>query len=350
MKVNNEMSTFDEMFEDIPDEVVAGGLSREGLDKPPKKPSKKMKPTNLDAEMIAQVMRGGSTIDEEINRPFWKFPQLPPYPYDHFIPAFVLIVGMKGASKTSCALSFPGNIFALTFEKRGNLTRPWTKIFANDPRIQPFGVSEYIQRGSVGGYRDTSSTVYLKVVELMIRAIKHTEKFDWVLIDGLQSGHRITTQRMKSLNRIGAFENLPTKLLTRWGERTIYLENIVVDLACAIAKKGVIMSSQDVMGKPMFITKEEEKAGVTMDDIKAKDPKWMVKIKEDADTIVINEIVEEKLGRNRIKLKWQSTITTNKLGAVGRYDITLHDDPKATINLIKEILTSDIGFKPISYE
>lgn len=343
--------SFDELFEETPDEVVSGGLNKEGLDKP-SKPSKKTtkKIQKLDAGMIAQVMQGGETINEEINRPFWKFPKLPSYPYDHFVPAFILIVGMKGGSKTTCALSFPGNIFALTFEKRGNLTRPWTKIFGNDPRIQPFGVSEYIQRGSVGGYRDTSNTVYSKIVELMTRARLHEEKFDWVLIDGLQSGHRITTQRMKALNRIGAFDNLPTKLLTRWGERTIYLENIVIDLASAIAKKGVLLTSQDVMGKPMFITEEQKKAGITMSDIEAEDPKWMLKIKEDSDTIVINEIVEEKLGRSRIKLKWMSTVTTNKLGATGKYDITLHDNPKATIELVKNILTSDMGFQPIRYE
>ena len=321
--------------------------------KEPKK-IKVMKTSNLDKEMILEVMKGGKTIDDEINRPFWKFPQLPPYPYEHFIPAFLLFYGVeglsgKGAGKTTCALSVPGNIFALTFEKRGNLTSPWAKIFGHDPRIQPFGVSEFIERGSIGRYRDTSNTVYSKIIDLMTRAIRHTEKFDWVVLDGLQSGHRITTQRMKALNNIGAFENLPTKLLTRWGERTLYLENIVIDLASAIATKGVILTAQNMKGKPMFVTKEQEKAGITMDNIEAKEPKWMEQIKEVVDAVILNEVSIKRLGEGRQKLKWGALISTNKQGGTGPYDITLQENKNATKNLIKEILTSEMGFDVIKY-
>lgn len=359
--------SFDDMFEDTKEVVKPVGENaplpdrlpdaREGRKLKPTKPSKSpkkkmktMKTSNLDDETIEEVMRGGETIDDEINRPFWKFPQLPDYPYDHFVPAYIMMYGDKGAGKTSAAFSVPGNIFALTFEKRGNLTRPWKKIFACHPRIQPFGLSEFVERGSTGKYRDSSNTVYSKIIQLMLRAIKHSEKFDWVVIDGLQRGQKITTQRMKALNSVGAFDNLPTKLLTRWGERTLYLENIVMDLASQIASKGVIMTSQNVEKRAMFLTKAQEDAGVKIEDLPIKTPAWWEKIRDDTDTMVAFERSEEVLGKGRSKLKWSANILTNKLGGTGKHDITLHDNPKATINLIEEILTSDIGFEPVTYE
>ena len=310
---------------------------------------KTMKTSNLDKNMILEVMKGGETIDDEINRPFWKFPQLPPYPYEHFIPAFLLFFGDKGASKTTCAMSVPGNVLAITFEKRGNVTRPWSKIFGNDPRIQPFGISEYIKRTNLPQYRDSSNIAYLKVVELLERAKKHNEKFDWVIMDGLQAGQKITTLRMKSLNSVGAFENLPKKLLTRWGERTIYLENIVIDMASAIANKGVVLTSQNIMHQAMFLTQEQKDSGMKDEDIPIKEPAWKDKIKEDVDTVIYNRIIEKKLSGDRSSFGWQANITTNKHGATGKYDITLQKNPNATKDLIKEILTSKMGFPTIEY-
>ena len=182
------------------------------------------KKTKLTDEIIEQIQLGGKTIDEEIDRPFWEFPKIE-YPYSHFVPAFLMMFGDPKSGKTTIGLSCPGNILGITFEKRGNLTRPWAKIFSNSSRMQLYGVSEYIKRKTMTKYRDQSNMVYLKVCELLERATILKQKFDWVLIDGLQATQRLTTLRMKKLNDVGAFDNLPKNLLTKWGERTVYLEN-----------------------------------------------------------------------------------------------------------------------------
>lgn len=344
--------SFDDLLKTDDKEIVSAGIIPKKTKKTEvSKTTKTIENNMLTKEIITEVMKGGNTIDEEVDRLFWDFPKLAPYPYEHFIPAFIMFYGEKGASKTTCAMSVPGNIFALTFEKRGNLTRPWDKIFGKDPRIQCFGVSEYIERGSIGKYRDTSNTVYAKIIQLMIRASRNKEKFDWVILDGLQQGQKISTLRMKALNNIGAFDKLPTKLLERWGERTLYLENIVIDLATSIARKGIILTSQNVETRPMFVTDAQEKDGIkSVEELPLKNPKWMDKIKEDVDTVVFSEIVKTPLSGGRNRLKWKSTINSNKLGGIGEFDITLQTDPKATIKLVEFILTSEMGFPVISYE
>ena len=305
------------------------------------------KKTKLNKEMIEQVQLGGKTIDDEVNRTFWEFPKIE-YPYTHFIPAFLIIFGQKGSGKSSIALSCPGNILGITFEKRGNLTRPWTKIFSNSDRMQLYGVSEYIQRTTMTLYRNTSNNAYLKVCELLERARKLEHKFDWVLIDGLQATQKLSTLRMKKLNDVGAFDNLPKNLLTKWGERSVYLENLVIDLASAASTKGVIITSQNVKHKAMFLTKEEIAKGMKEEDIPEKEPAWKEKVKDDVDTIMFTNMAEVVLGAGRSQIKYYATVTSNKLGGgVGKHNITLQDDNQSTKKLIELLLTSDPEFEPI---
>lgn len=327
------------------DNDAVGDLIEKIIEKP--KTVEIKKKIKLDKDLIKQIQLGGKTIDDESNRPFWEFPKIE-YPYDHFVPAFIMIFGQKGSGKSSIALSVPGNILGITFEKRGNLLRPWTKIFTNADRMQLFGVSEYINRTTMASYRDTSNEVYLKVCKLLNRARILERKFDWVLIDGLQATQKLSTLRMKKLNDIGAFDNLPTKKLTKWGERTVYLENLVIDLASSVSTKGVIITSQNVEHKAMFLTKEEIDAGMKEEDIPVKEPAWKEKVKDDVDTIMYTEMVEKKLGANRSMIKRYVTVTSNKLGGgEGKHNITLQDDNQATKKLIETLLTSDLEFEPI---
>lgn len=313
----------------------------EVIEKPQVQPPKKNPELTLNKELIKLVLKGGKTIDEEVNRPFWKFPKIE-YPYDHFVPAFLCIFGDPKTGKTTLGFSAPGNILAIGFEKRGNVTRPWAKMYDYNPRIQPYGVSEYINRVSTGTYRDTSNTVYMKTVMLLKRAMELENKFDWILIDGLQSTHKVSTQRMKALNKIGAFENLPTKLLTRWGERTLYMENLVMDMASLAAKKGVILTSQFVEHKAMFLTQEQKDQGMKEEDIPIKIPKWVEKVQEDVDTLIFTNQSQSKLGAGRFKLHFWGIVSSNKLaGGEGKYDLTVQDDYFAPRKLMDNILTSE---------
>ena len=251
-------------------------------------------------------------------------------------------------SKSSLAFSAPGNILGLAFEKRGNLTRPWSKIFTFAKRIQIYGFTEFIRKGGGSKYKVTNNQVYLKACELLERAIELEEQFDWVVIDGLQRTQITTTMRMKTTNSVEAFDNLPTKKLTKWGERTLYLENLVIDLASQAAKKGVIITSQDVVHKAMFLTAAQEKSGMKEEDIPVKEPAWKDAVKDEMDTVIYVSIVEKDLGQGRKSLKRRATVTTNKLGGgEGYHNITLQDDNQSTKKLIELLLTSDMPFEPI---
>ena len=325
------------MFEDMVDE------STDKKKENPKKKVKKSKPIEFEKltdEIIKLVQSGGETIDDEVNRPFWKFPNIM-YKLVHFIPAFIMILGKKGSGKTTLGFSLPGNILGITFEKRGNITKPWTKLFSCNPRFQLFGVSEYINRGNTMAYRDGSNKIYTKVVHLLGRAIALEDKFDWVMIDGLQVTQKVSTQRMMALNSLGAFDNLPTKFLRKWGERTLYLENMVIDLAVHAAKKGVIITSQDEVHKAMFLTKEQEDSGMKIEDIAIKQPAWKDKVRDDMDTVIYTDMIEKVLGPGRSSIKRYATVSTNKNGGgEGKHNITLQDDPKATKKLMELLLTS----------
>ena len=332
------MSVFDDM---VVEETT------EKKEEKPKKKAKKSKPVKseeLTDEMIKLVQNGGETIDDEVKRPFWKFPTIV-YPYEHFIPSFMMILGRKGSGKTTLGFSVPGNILGITFEKRGNITKPWTKLFRCNPRFQLFGVSEYISRGSTTAYRDRSNTIYTKVINLLSRAIALKDKFDWVMIDGLQRTQKVTTQRMLALNQLGAFDNVPTKYLRKWGERTMYLENLVIDLASFASKKGVIITSQDEVHQAMFLTKEQEASGMKLEDIPIKEPAWKEGVRDDVDTVIYTDIAEKVLGPGRSQIIRYATVSTNKNGGgEGKHNITLQIDSEATKKLMELLLTSEPDF------
>lgn len=303
--------------------------------------SKKYK---LSPELIKIIEKGGATIEEEINRPFWELPPII-YPYDHFIPAFMMCLGHKGGGKSTIGLSVSGNILGITFEKRGNITRAWNKAFKHHPRMQLYGVGEYIDRGDLKKYQRTASNVYLRVCDLLNRAIKLKKKFDWILIDGLQVAQITTTQRMKILNQVEAMDNLPTKKLTKWGERSLYLENMVIDLSQKACTKGVFITSQNVEHKAMFLTKEQIADGMKEEDIPVIQPKWKDKVKDDIDTVIFVQKKIRDLGIGRSTISYEAIVDTNKLGGgTGSHDITLDRNPQATKKLIEKLLTSDLGY------
>ena len=306
------------------------------------KETKEIKQVKISDKLIEQVMQGGKTAKEEAERPFWEFSDID-YPYEHFHPAFLMSFGDKGSGKSTSALSVSGNVLAITFEKRGNLTRPWARFFNYNPRIQIFSFSEYIDRTRKGSYRDTSNEAYIQLVNLMNRASALERKFDWVVIDGLQAGTKLAEQRMRALNNVGATEKFAN--LSLWNERSMYFESIVIQKAQEIATKGVYLTSQNVVQQAMFLTAEQKGAGKTEDEIPIKEPKWKDKIKDDVDAVIYHTIREKDLGKGSKNMIYRATVSTNKLGAVGEYNLTVSkDNTTATKDFIKDILTQENDF------
>lgn len=293
-------------------------------------------------DMITKVLEGGRTAKEEAERPFWKFPKVD-YPYDHHRLAYLCSFGDKGAGKTTTAMSVSGNVLAITFENRANLTLPWSKFFKYNPRFQIFSFAEHIDRTHKGTYRDTSNESYLQIVNLMNRARALEQKFDWVIIDGLQAGQKLAEQRMRSVNNEGAFSRF--KNLSLWGERSMYFENVVMQLSSQVASKGVYLTSQNVLQKAMFLTEEQKGAGKTEEDIPVKEPKWKDKIKDDVHAVIYHTIQSKDMGKVGKEMHYKAEVSTNKLGSTGAYDLTLSvDNPKATTNFIKDVLTQPSEF------
>lgn len=326
----NKMDLFDDME-----------TTQEAVVETVKQNSSEPQTVEFSEELREMVLSGAGSAKEEAERPFWNFSD-EPYPYEHFTPAYLVSFGEKGSGKSTSALSVSGNVLAITLEKRGNLTRPWARLFNYNPRIQIFGFSEYIERTAKGNFRDTSNEVYLQIVNLLKRASELERKFDWVIIDGLQALNKVAEQRMRALNNQGAFVKFNN--LSLWGERSMYFENVGLQLPTHVASKGVYLTSQNVLQRAAFLTADQKAQGMTDEDIPVKEPKWKDKIKDDIDAVIYHEIKENQ-SKSGSKMVYKALVSTNKLGSTGSHDLTLSkDNPESTKNFIASVLTEDSEF------
>lgn len=202
-----------------------------------------------------------------------------------------MLYGLKGSGKTYSALSFPGQITCLSFDRKSLPIKQYS--FHGDERIKVFDAIALMDYSSPEGWTESADKTF-KRLNLLIDKITGW-KPDWIVIDGSEVLQQICEMTMRYRNNLMAFQGISNRNL--WKERRMYIRQIH-DRCFEAAKKGVIYttytSKDEIIREGEFIAK---------DDV----PKWVDCIMWMTDVVMRVRSAQEKSGR-----KFYATIESSK--------------------------------------
>ena len=149
-----------------------------------------------------------------------------------------LIFGDKGTGKTTTALSFPGHILVLSFDRKSAIVK--FNMYNNDSRIRVFDVVKLMDYSTPEKMLESAERTFTAVLQLLDAYPKVYGSPDWVVIDGSQIMQQICEWTMRKRHNIGPFDGISN--LNLWKERRAYMRDIH-NRALNIAKKGVIYTT-----------------------------------------------------------------------------------------------------------
>jgi len=180
-----------------------------------------------------------------------------------------MIYGEKGESKTTLALSFPGKIYAISFDRK--TVEVWLSMYGADKRIDVKDALRYMSWSSPEA-RLKSSDISLRYIDALIEESKKFQP-DWILIDATDGYTKMAEMTMRYRNNIGMTEGVSW---TYWTERRLYIKQLHLK-ALGIAKRGIIYTA--FVGVREKI--EDNKIVETMDQ-----PKWVDVVKDETDVAI----------------------------------------------------------------
>jgi len=180
-----------------------------------------------------------------------------------------MIYGEKGESKTTLALSFPGKIYAISFDRK--TTEVWLSMYEGDSRIDVKDALRYMNWSSPEA-RLKSSDISLRYIDALLDEAKNFEP-DWILIDATGGYTKMAEMTMRYRNNIGMTEGVSW---TYWTERRLYIKQLHLK-ALGIAKRGIIYTA--FVGVREKI--ENNKIVDTMEQ-----PKWVDVVKDETDVAI----------------------------------------------------------------
>lgn len=216
------------------------------------------------------------------------------------------IYGKKGVGKTVLALSFPGTITALSFDKKTMM--PKMNFFKNDPRIKVFDAVKFYERGT-DEKNESSEKTYNYVIFLLDEIAK--SKPDWILIDGVEIMSKIAEGVMRFRHKLSPYQGITN--LNIWKERNDVVAQIhrrAVD-AC---KKGVIYTTytqlEEIVQEGSIVTRLEV-------------PKYIDEVMWETDFVlhIINNF-DEKTKKSKFMLRIVSSKNDTKMPTGIILDIT----------------------------
>lgn len=202
------------------------------------------------------------------------------------------IYGEKGAGKTALALSFPGTLAVLSFDRQTTLIKNY--LYKNDERIKIYDAIEFLSE-DVELINETSKLTYDYIL-FLLEEIEEKVKPDWIIIDGLEILTKIGEGIMRYNHNIAPFAGIAN--LTVWKERRLVIRNIHKQSMDA-SKKGVIYTTY---------TENEEiiLKGITIN--KTKVPNWIDIVMQQTNCVIY--VYSEKIAND---LKFFAEIKSNKL-------------------------------------
>jgi hypothetical protein len=192
-----------------------------------------------------------------------------------------MVYGIKGHGKTYLALTFPGTIKALSFDRK--TARVWQKDFKKDARIKVYDAIINMDYSSPERMLETSEKTF-KYINYLLDSFKANPP-DWILIDGVEIFEQVAEMTMRYRNNLQAYQGIANRNL--WKERRLYIKQLH-NKALSIAKKGVIYTT--------YVDKDEivvDGELVTKQDV----PRWIDAIMYETDTVIKVRSQVDKAGR-----------------------------------------------------
>ena len=210
--------------------------------------------TEAREEAVSTTAGEGIIIPPEIEKALEKIPE--PREEEGAINKYVILIyGDKGVGKTTTALSFPGEILVLSFDRKAMLVKK--NMFGGDKRIHVFDVVKYMDYSTDETMLKTAELVYLYTIKVLDYASKHL-KPDWVVIDGAEIFQQIAEWVMRYRHGLKPFEGI--RNLNLWKYRKQLIRDIH-NKALNIAKRGVIYTTnieyQDIVVEGELVTRKD---------------------------------------------------------------------------------------------
>ena len=182
------------------------------------------------------IEAGGLVLPKEVREAIDKIPvpvEEEPSPAKYVI----LIYGEKGTGKTTTAMSFPGEIVVLSFDRKAAIIK--SNIYNNDKRIHVFDVVKYMDYSTDETMLKTAELTYLYALKILDYSAKKI-KPDWIIIDGAEIFQQIAEWVMRYRHGLKPFEGI--RNLNLWK----YRKQLIRDLhtkALNIARRGIIYTT-----------------------------------------------------------------------------------------------------------
>jgi len=206
-----------------------------GEEKPEKEVKKEVKPQpkpeEVKVEAKVEVKEEIKEAPKEVKLPLEEEAGPPPK-------TVWLIFGDKGSGKTTTAMSFPGSVLVLSFDRKSAIIK--YNMYNNDSRIRVFDVVKLMDYSSPEKMLESAERTFEAVLQLLDAYAKIYGSPDWVVIDGAQIMQQICEWTMRKRHNIGPFDGISN--LNLWKERRAYIRDIH-NKALNVAKKGIIYTT-----------------------------------------------------------------------------------------------------------
>jgi len=163
--------------------------------------------------------------------------------------------------KTTTALSFPGEILVLSFDRKSAIIKH--NMFNDDPRIHVFDIVKYMDYTTPESMVASAEKTFNYLNALLDNYTTRYPRPDWVVIDGAQIFQQIAEWTMRYRHNLGPFDGIAN--LNLWKERRMYIRQIH-NKALNLAKRGVIYSTyvekDEVVIKGEIVTRKDTPAWI----------------------------------------------------------------------------------------
>jgi len=148
-----------------------------------------------------------------------------------------MIYGHKGHGKTTIAMSYPGKVAVLSFDRKSTAIKYLYPDRQHE--IKVWNAIKYMDYSSPESELASAEKTFRYLIQLIDKVIRQWEP-DWVVIDGSEILSQICELVMRYRNGLMPFQGIANFNL--WKERKMYLRQIH-NLALDIARKGIIYTA-----------------------------------------------------------------------------------------------------------